>query len=94
MPHGDHVLGAVGGEVGLEPDRPGLSPSRAATGHELAFAVEVDDVPVAAGDVVAVVALAARIGRIGAVVAEVAGQAVVDRQFPNRGCPAPVVSAP
>ena len=70
VPDGDHVLRAVGGEVGLEPQILGRA-GVAAAGHELALAVEVDDVPVAAGDVVAVVARPAGV-RVRPVVPEVA----------------------
>ena len=86
VPERDDVLAAVGGEVGLQPQLLGRARG-AATGDELALAVEVDDVPVADGDVVAVVALAVRVGGAGAEVGAVAGEGL------GRGARAPVVVA-
>ena len=86
VPQGDDVLGAVGGEVGLQPQLLGRARG-AATDDQLALAVEVDDVPVARGDVVAVVVLAVRIGRAGAEVG------AIRREGLGRGARAPVVVA-
>ena len=48
VPDGDDVLGAVSGEVGAEPQLLGGA-SGTPSGDQLALAVQVDDVPVAAG---------------------------------------------
>src|SRR5215213_7056620 len=71
MPLGNHILASVRRQVSLEPDLLGR-PNATAAGHELALTVEIDNMPVAPGDVVAVVAFATCIGRVGAVIAKVA----------------------
>src|SRR5215212_251748 len=75
MPLGNHILASVRRQVSLEPDLLGR-PNATAAGHELALTVEIDNMPVAPGDVVAVVAFATCIGRVGAVIAKVAVEAL------------------
>ena len=80
MPDGDDVLRAVGSEVGAEPQLLRGAHVTAA-GHQLALAVEIHDVPIAAGNVVAVVAVPVCVGcsaaEVRVVTVEVVGSGLV-----------------